>query len=54
MTPVPHWIGAVGFVVMMVFLLAFLGGALWLAVLLLIPGFALVLLEIRYQRRASS
>jgi hypothetical protein len=29
---------------------AFLGGAWWLAILLLIPGFALVVLENRYER----
>lgn len=50
MTHVPHWIGPVGFVLMMVFCGAFLGGALWLAISLLIPCFALVIIESRYER----
>jgi hypothetical protein len=50
MPHVPHWVGFAGFVVAMIFCLAFLAGQLWAAVLLLIPGFALVVLENRYQR----
>ena len=48
---VPRWIGAVGFVLALIFCGAFLGGALWLAILLLIPCFVLVILEIRYERQ---
>jgi hypothetical protein len=47
---VPSWIGAAGFVLMMIFCGAFLGGQLWLAVGLLIPCFALVVLENRHER----
>ena len=47
---VPSWIGAVGFVLMMIFCGAFLGGQLWFAISVLIPCFALVVLESRYER----
>jgi hypothetical protein len=50
MSYVPTWIGSAGFVLSMVICGAFLGGAWWLAILLLIPGFALVVLENRYER----
>jgi len=46
----PGWIGAVGFVLLMIFCGAFLGGQLWFAVLILIPCFVLVVLENRYER----
>jgi hypothetical protein len=47
---VPSWIGAVGFVLMMIFCGAFLGGQLWFAIFVLIPCFALVVLENRYEQ----
>ena len=47
---VPSWIGAVGFVLMMIFCGAFLGGQLWFAIFMLIPCFALVVLENRYEQ----
>jgi membrane-bound ClpP family serine protease len=50
MPEVPHWIGQVGLVLGLLLCGAFLGGALWLAVLLMIPCFALVLIESRYEQ----
>jgi hypothetical protein len=50
----PHWIGQVGLVLALIFCGAFLAGAWWLGVLLLIPLFALVVLENRYERRMRS
>jgi Flp pilus assembly protein TadB len=50
----PHWIGQVGLVLALIFCGAFLAGQLWLAVLLMIPLFALVVLENRYERRLRS
>jgi membrane-bound ClpP family serine protease len=47
---VPHWIGLVGMVLVLVLCGAALGGQVWLAVLLMIAGVALVVLENRYQR----
>ena len=47
---VPRWIGYLGFVVALIFCAAFLGGGWWIAILLLIPSFALVVLENRYER----
>ena len=47
---VPSWIGYIGFMLMMIFCAAFLGGQLWFAVFLLIPCFVLVVLENRYER----
>ena len=48
---VPRWIGSTGFVLMLIFCGSFVGGALWFAILLLIPCFALVVLENRYERQ---
>ena len=50
MHDVPHWIGLVGLVLMMILCGAFLGGQLWFATFLLIPCFALVIFENRYER----
>ena len=50
MPHVPRWTGHVGIVLGLILCGAFLGGQLWLAVLLMIPGFALVVLENRYER----
>ena len=50
MTHVPHWIGQVGLVLSLILCGAALGGQLWFAVFLLIPCFALVILENRYER----
>ena len=50
MTHVPQWIGLVGLVLMLIFCGAFLAGMLWMAVPLLIPLFALFVLEYRYER----
>ena len=47
---VPSWIGSVGFVMLMIFCGAFLGGGWWFSILLLIPCFALVIIENRYER----
>ena len=54
MTGVPSWVGFAGLVLMLIFCGAFLGGELWFAVFLLIPCFALVLLENRYEREQAS
>jgi membrane-bound ClpP family serine protease len=48
---VPRWIGSTGFVLMLIFCGSFVGGMLWFAILLLIPCFALVVLENRYERQ---
>ncbi len=45
MSDVPHWIGQVGMVLSLIFCGAFLAGAWWVGVLLLIPISALVVLE---------
>jgi hypothetical protein len=50
----PHWIGLVGLVLSLILCGGFLAGAWWLSVLLLIPLFALVVLENRYERRSKS
>jgi hypothetical protein len=50
MPHVPRWIGHVGIVPGLILCGAFLGGQLWLAVLLMIVGPALVLLGNRYER----
>lgn len=50
MTHVPHWIGLVGMVLALILCGAALGGDLWFALFLLIPCFALVILENRYER----
>jgi hypothetical protein len=50
MSDVPRWVGSVGLVLMFIFCTAFLGGYLWLFVLLLIPCAALVVIENRYER----
>ena len=47
---IPSWIGQVGLVLTLIICGAFLGGWWWVAVLLMIPGFALVILENRYER----
>jgi membrane-bound ClpP family serine protease len=47
---VPQWIGLVGMVLVLVLCGAALGGQVWLAVVLMIVGIALVVLENRYQR----
>jgi membrane-bound ClpP family serine protease len=54
MTQVPHWIGYAGLVLSIIFCGSFLAGEMWLAVLLMIPCFALVVLENRYERQARS
>jgi hypothetical protein len=54
MTVVPHWIGATGLGLSLIFCGAFLAGSVWLALFLLIPLFALVVIEDRYQRRSTS
>ena len=53
MTHVPHWIGFVGLVLMLILCGAFLGGQLYLATFLLIPCFALVIIENRYERQQA-
>jgi membrane-bound ClpP family serine protease len=50
MSHVPRWIGFAGFVLALIFCMSFLAGQLWGAIALLIPGFALVVLENRYER----
>jgi hypothetical protein len=50
MSRVPNWIGHTGLVLALIFCGAFLGGLLWVAVPLLIPLFALIVLENRYER----
>lgn len=50
MSHVPNWIGQTGLVLALLFCGAFLGGWLSVAVPLLIPLFALVVLENRYER----
>lgn len=50
MTHVPHWIGQVGLVLALILCGAALGGQLFFALFLLIPCFALVILESRYER----
>ncbi len=50
MSDVPHWIGQVGMVLSLIFCGAFLAGAWWVGVLLLIPISALVVLESKYDR----
>jgi membrane-bound ClpP family serine protease len=50
MSHVPRWIGQVGIVLGLILCGAFLGGQLWLAVILMIVGLALVVLENRYER----
>jgi membrane-bound ClpP family serine protease len=47
---VPHWIGLAGMVLVLVLCGAALGGQVWLTVLLMIVGIAMVVLENRYQR----
>jgi membrane-bound ClpP family serine protease len=47
---IPRWIGYVGLVLSLIFCGAFLAGQLWFAVLLMIPCFALVILENRHER----
>jgi membrane-bound ClpP family serine protease len=47
---VPHWIGLVGMVLVLVLCGAALAGQVWLAVLLMMAGIAMVVLENRYQR----
>lgn len=44
----PRWIGGVGFVLLMVFSMATIAGEMWVALVSLIPLFALVVLETRY------
>ena len=52
MTRVPDWIGYAGLIFMILMLLAFLGGSLELAVVLMLVCFGLVVLENRYERQA--
>jgi membrane-bound ClpP family serine protease len=47
---VPRWIGLVGMVLVLVLCGSALAGQLWLTVLLMAAGIALVVLESRYQR----
>jgi hypothetical protein len=47
----PRWIGYVGLVLMLIFCAAFLGGAVWVAILMLVPLAALVVLENKYARQ---
>jgi hypothetical protein len=47
---VPRWIGLGGMVLVLVLCGSALSGLLWLTVLLMIAGLALVVLENRYQR----
>jgi hypothetical protein len=47
---VPRWIGLGGMVLVLVLCGSALAGLLWLTVLLMIAGLALVVLESRYQR----
>jgi membrane-bound ClpP family serine protease len=47
---VPRWIGLGGMVLVLVLCGSALAGQVWLAALLIIAGFALVVLENRYQR----
>jgi len=46
----PHWIGQAGLVLSLIMCGSFLAGAWWIALLLLIPLFALVVVENRYER----
>jgi len=48
---VPAWIGFAGLVLMLLFCGAFLAGEWWLGIPLLIPCFALVVIENRYVQR---
>ena len=50
MPHVPLWIGYVGLALSMIFCGSFLAGQLWVAIVLLIPLFALVVIENRYER----
>jgi hypothetical protein len=50
MSHVPKWIGLVGLVLALIFCAAFLGGMLWVAIPLVIPLFALIVIENRYER----
>jgi membrane-bound ClpP family serine protease len=50
MPDVPRWIGHVGLVLALLLCGTALAGQLWLAVLLMIPSFALVVLESRCER----
>jgi hypothetical protein len=50
MSYVPHWVGLVGLVLALLLCGSALAGQLWLAVLLMIPCFALVIVENRYER----
>jgi hypothetical protein len=51
MTQVPDWVGHVGLLFMIFMLLAFLGGSLVSAVVLMVVCFGLVALENRYERQ---
>jgi membrane-bound ClpP family serine protease len=50
MSYVPHWVGVVGLVLALLVCGTALAGLLWLTVLLMIPAFALVIVESRYER----
>ena len=50
MTHIPHWIGQVGLVMMLLFCGSFLGQVPLLAMIFLLLGFAMVVLENRYER----
>jgi len=50
MPHVPHWIGLVGLLLSFVLCGSILAGQLWLFVLLIVLGLALVVVESRYAR----
>ena len=50
MPHVPHWIGLVGLLLSFVLCGSILAGQLWLFVLMIVLGLALVVVESRYER----
>jgi len=54
MPRVPHWIGFVGLVLSLLMCGALLANQLWLFILLVVLGLALVRLEIKYEQAARA
>jgi len=50
----PRWIGAVGFILLMIFSVTTVAGEMLVALVTLVPLFVLVYFESRFQREASS
>jgi phosphatidylglycerophosphate synthase len=50
MPQVPHWIGLVGLLLSFIMCLSMLAGQLWLFMILIVLGLALVVVEGRYAR----